>query len=63
MESRMTAKRCTHTLCVIVCVVDIQRDDASSVVEFYRQTGFRVTYMYRPEHPDGLVMVCQPVPS
>jgi hypothetical protein len=49
-----------HPRRMLACVVDMQRDDASSVVEFYRQTGFHVTYMYRPEHPDGLVMVRSP---
>lgn len=46
-----------HPRRMLVCVVDMQRDDASSVVEFYRRTGFHVTYMYRPDNPDGLIMV------
>ncbi len=46
-----------HPRRMLVCVVDMQRDDASKTVEFYRSLGFYVTYMYRPDNPDGLVMM------
>lgn len=50
----------THPRRLLVCVVDMRRQDARDVAAFYTAAGFYATYMYRPENPDGLVMARRP---